>query len=685
MDVSILKKILFIGLLSVSRIYAATTSAPNPVIDPFVVVNLHEDTQIETLLTTVTCTDNGVGSTGTCTTCNIVREQPSGAPFRCWKKYTYSEFNVYYVAGQANSALSYRNIAKSYFLDIQCVAADGSTDTQTLEVDIQPNQAPFITDFPGVSRTLDASITAVDTTIYTLLVRDNESDPLTYTMYTEPTVDYFQIDTNTGIISTAKDLKTAVEPVVAIKVNVTDGTNIVGPFTITTTINNLNTRPSFTNLPTNITIYETAASGERLIRLTTTDPDIYNTLTPVFTVNPGTDQYKFSYEQGSGYLRLSTTATGQNVLDAETTSYYNISFLVNDGYLDSVGQYINLFVLNVNEPPQFNEAIFYCNIYESQVYASFCDLGLTVTDPESDTITDIFLLSGNNSERFRYDDANKRFGFNTEYDIDNGVYPNTAVLTIAAVDSNAATGTSQVQVTILDQNDNTPTFANTLSAFSISEGLALGSLGSITATDGDLTSPNNAVTYSQVGGSSALLPYVTVLSSGEVRYTNTFDSSLHGTTYFALVEAKDGGTPQRSSTGTVAVSFVTTTSTTTTTTTTTTATTTTATTTTTQAPGYFDEPANVAIFTCFMIILFIALFIGLYFLYRWYTTGHCCGQSSVKRKRVEPYDEYGNKRDRDPIYDDDDYYVYDRPASTSYVKIGGVNNVRALPSPKPRF
>ena len=54
-------------------------------------------------------------------------------------------------------------------------------------------------------------------------------------------------------------------------------------------------------------------------------------------------------------------------LDAQTTNYYNISCLINDGYLDSVGEYIELYVLNVNEPPQFNEQFYSCTMYESKV------------------------------------------------------------------------------------------------------------------------------------------------------------------------------------------------------------------------------------------------------------------------------------------------------------------------------
>ncbi len=40
----------------------------------------------------------------------------------------------------------------------------------------------------------------------------------------------------TGAITTAKDLRSAVEPVVDIKVTVSDIRNTVGPFTITSTI-----------------------------------------------------------------------------------------------------------------------------------------------------------------------------------------------------------------------------------------------------------------------------------------------------------------------------------------------------------------------------------------------------------------------------------------------------------------
>ena len=131
-----------------------------------------------------------------------------------------------------------------------------------------------------------------------------------------------------------------------------------------------------------------------------------------------------------------------------------------------------------------------------QAGVSTCDLGLTVTDPELNTIPTLELLAGNNSERFRYDRVSNKLTFNVDYDVDNNNMPTNVILTIYAVDSVMATGTAKIEINIQDANDNMCDFGSQQTAqFTVDQGTPLQTLGSFVASDGDLTSPNNRVKF----------------------------------------------------------------------------------------------------------------------------------------------------------------------------------------------
>ncbi|XP_041362004.1 uncharacterized protein LOC121377974 [Gigantopelta aegis] len=172
-------------------------------------------------------------------------------------------------------------------------------------------------------------------------------------------------------VKTIRDLRYSVYDTVLVKTNVSDGKLTTGPYTTTIRMINLNSRPQFTNLPVNLTIPENAVGGQTIIVVSYNDPDLFSTLAPVFTIDPVSEAYKFVYEQNSRRIKLATVPSGATLLDAENTQVYNISGLLNDGFLDSVGEYILLTVLNVNEPPVFNEELYYCSLVEPTVSSNY--------------------------------------------------------------------------------------------------------------------------------------------------------------------------------------------------------------------------------------------------------------------------------------------------------------------------
>ncbi|XP_012943267.1 cadherin-related family member 1 [Aplysia californica] len=612
--------LLYLGSLC---LHVAEGQTP-PVFNPFTApVNIHEDTKIETSLVDVDCTDPTDGHN---CLCNVRSSVPANAPFEVFKKNSATVFSVYYLGVSNAQGLDFQS-QRTYFLTIRCddEFGDGFTD-RVLEVDVQQNQHPIITNtnYPTDTLPLDTTTPVVPMDeLYTVTATDPEDDTLSYSITTTPTVDYFTMGLQDGIISAAVDLRTATEDRILIVASVTDGRNVVNDFEIFVTISNLNTRPVITNLPETLSINEDALSGDLLITLTLEDPDIFvPQLIPVCTVDPDAEQYKFTYETGTRRLRLSTLASGAVPVDYERINLYLITCVVSDGYLDSVDDVLTLNIENINEPPEFDEIAYYCDMDESDIGVSSCDLNAVIIDPESDTITSISFLSGNNSDRFRYDRSTSRVSFNVNYDIDNNNMPTSVVLQLQAVDVHGEASTRPVYINIQDVNDNTCDF-NSLATFSIDQGTSLGSLGTLVATDDDTTSPNNVVSFEVTNAIPAdSFNFLAVYPDGQISYTRLIPEANHGTSYSLIVQCKDGGSPQRTAEGAVVISFQTTT--TTSTTTTTTSTTTTSTTTTTVAPSTdpFDDDSFVALFATFMTLLILGLLVGLYFLMR---MCGCCG------------------------------------------------------------
>ncbi|KAK6960243.1 cadherin-related family member 1, partial [Biomphalaria glabrata] len=390
-------------LVSVSfLIIADAQTLNNPQITPFTrPYNIHEDTIVETQIVEVVCTNPGDACL-----CNLKYTDPLGGPFTVWKKTSLSKFYVYYTGVAQGGKLSFKN-NPTYFLTIECRNELGTNTSEVvLEIDIQQNQAPVITNikYPRDSIVLDAMRPYVPgDNFYQVTATDAESDALTFSITTNPSVNYFTIDASEGYINIAKDLRSATVKNILITASVTDGVNIVNNFEIAVNLTSLNTRPSITNLPATVKFPETTPAGTTLITLTLQDPDIFDaTLVPTCSVVPNGEEYKFTYESGTRKLKLTTLVNTQITLPLDYESYnqYKITCVFSDGFLDSQNDTLTLNVENVNEAPTFDETIYYCDLYESGPGVSTCDLDAVIIDPDGDTISTIGFLTSNNNNRF---------------------------------------------------------------------------------------------------------------------------------------------------------------------------------------------------------------------------------------------------------------------------------------------
>uniref|UniRef100_A0A2C9KP40 Cadherin domain-containing protein n=1 Tax=Biomphalaria glabrata TaxID=6526 RepID=A0A2C9KP40_BIOGL len=650
-------------LVSIDQAYGQVTISNFPTS-----FEIHEKNTSQYYFKDITCT-----SVDKICICNMIKSDPTGGPFDVWLNGKSSTtYGLYYVGANNGKALDYSSVP-TYKLTIEC--RDGtSTNKATIEVevDIIPNIMPKITNakYPQDSVQLDAfTVTATGSTIYTVTAYDADGDALTCSMKTSPVVSYFKImttSTSTCEIQTTIDMRTATEANVALTVSVTDGRATVSNFVIDVTTD-LNARPDITNLPKTVSLIEDATGGTLITALTLTD-DVISTRC---TVNPSAEAYKFRFDS-SNRIWLENLPNGALPLDFETTDKYTITCLATDGYLESLNDVLTIQVINKNEPPVFDEIAYYCDLYEGSAGVSSCSIDASVTDPEKDSILSVNFISGNNSNRFRYDKSSSTISFNVDYDIDQATgYPENVVLQLEAKDRYGATSTAPVYIKVHDINDNTCDFgASSTKVFTANQGTKLGSLGNIYAVDNDKTAPNNEVTYEVIQAlPSDSTNYISAYSDGSIAYIGIIPEENSGKTYSLVVKCKDGGSPQRTAVSTVVLSYQTTTSSSTTSTTTT-ATTTTATasstTSSSSSSNIFDNSAFVGVFALLMTLLILGLLVGLYFLLKYCGVFGACsggaasqgvaGQSASgasrnlcgdnfccsKQKQVEPVDDYIN-------------------------------------------
>ncbi|KAH9488398.1 hypothetical protein Btru_063313 [Bulinus truncatus] len=619
-----------------------------------------EKTVTQTLVTRIECT-----STDHYCICNLAKIDPAGGPFDVWLNGG-AIYGVYFVGTNNGKPLSYVTVP-SYKLTVECLNGAGNeSDFADLEIDVKPNAIPVITNakYPhDVIKLASTTPVLPGTDIYTVTGSDADGDILSCTLTTTPAVNYFKIissGTTDCVIQTTVDLRSVTEPNVKLTVSMSDGRSAVNNFDIDV-ITDVNTRPDIINLPVNVTVPEDAASETVIAQMVFRDPDWYvSQMTPTCTVVPNSEQYKFKIDTANR-IKLSTLSNGAHPLDYESTTQYTITCTVTDGYLESKNEVLTVNVANVNEPPEFDETAYYCDLDESSAGGSSCDLNALITDPEGDPITSVGFLNGNNSNRFRYDRSTSTITFNVDYDVDQSAMPENVVLQLEARDRYGAARTVPVYIKVHDINDNTCDFGpRSTNTFPANQGTPLGSLGNIIATDNDRTSPNNRVTYEVIQALPAdSTNYIAAFSDGSLSYIGLIPEQNHGKSYSLLVKCKDGGSPQRTAVGTVVLTYQTTTSSTTTTTTTTTTTSPAPTTpaATTPKPGddVFDHPAFVGVFALLMALLGLGLLAALYFLLRY--CGQCgrCGLGAgagegagerfgdnfccPKKKKVEPVDD----------------------------------------------
>ncbi|CAL1539857.1 unnamed protein product [Lymnaea stagnalis] len=475
---------------------------------------------------------------------------------------------------------------------------------RTLNVVVTTNSPPKFSNPATSTVTISAKSTPQFSQIDKAVYADPEHDAVTFTMTSNPNLGYFTVGAGDGVITAAVDMQTATSLTHTLTVSASDSYNTVSPaFTVYVIITDQNKAPQMTGLPTTVFLLEDSLAGGVIVGLGTMD-DTSKGLSPTCSSTYSPDNVKFTYDSGSDSLVVKY----DNAFDYETKSSFTITCTVTDGYLSSPGDdTLTLIITDVNEPPAFDKAEYYCALNEGAVGATSCSLNAVITDPEDVTVGSVFFLPDKDGKRFSYTQSSGIVTFSVNYDVDTGTLPTDANLTLAAVDSGGLTSTVTVVVHVNDINDNS-CVTDSIKLFKADQFTPLSQIGTFSGADSDLTSPNNEVHFEVTSASPASASnHIYVARNGEIFYANKFDSADDGTSFNVYVRCVDAGSPRTTSTTTVVMTYseVVTTSTTTASTTTVT--------TTTAAPekDLWDYQEFKALFGTMMAVIGLAALLGI--------------------------------------------------------------------------
>ncbi|KAI8521410.1 hypothetical protein Bbelb_011640 [Branchiostoma belcheri] len=122
----------------------------------------------------------------------------------------------------------------------------------------------------------------------------------------------------------------------------------------------------------------------------------------------------------------------------------------------------------------------------------------------------------------------------------------TTVLTVNATDDDTDPANTMVNITVTDVNDNAPEFTQDVYEVEVNETAAVGvQVVTVTATDND-SGDNGNITYTIISGNQNMTFAIDEVS-GEITLQTKLDYDQGKKSYQLVVEAKDAGTPVRTS------------------------------------------------------------------------------------------------------------------------------------------
>ncbi|WAR26918.1 FAT1-like protein, partial [Mya arenaria] len=502
---------------------------------------LDENVATSTSVLTVTATDTDAGASGTFTFSVIMG---TGS----------SLFTVASSTGviTTTGTIDYETLS-TYDLVVQAIDGGTSPLSSTCFVRISINDMNDNTPvFPSSSLTVSITeSSAVGTAVATAAATDDDSvtgnnNIIVYSFSTASAK--FSIDSSTGSITTIDTLDRETAASYTLVVYATDqGSNPqqnTGSVTYTVVLNDENDNdPVVQNIPYDTTIAEDATLNTAAFTISVTDADENENAYLTYSLTSGNTNSDFSIDSGSGLLQV------VNTLDRETTDVYYLEVTIVDAGAVPRSAIVTATVtvsdVNDNYPIfQPDPTTTYSFSVSEQVPSGSSVDSVSATDADINTNGAVtfyvaYFLAGD-SNHFVIDSSSGAIATAATLDRET---QDTYVLVVRAIDGGTSpkTATATVSITILDYNDNTPSYSQTLYTGTVTENVAAGtSILTVSIDDLDINM-NSAITLS-IADSTADM-YIAADSITYILSVKTPIDRETVSSFDFVLTATDGGTP----------------------------------------------------------------------------------------------------------------------------------------------
>ncbi|XP_071362567.1 protocadherin Fat 3 [Trachinotus anak] len=389
----------------------------------------------------------------------------------------------------------------------------------------------------------------IGTTVLQVFAQDQDSEKNAIVRYQilsdiYNSSDYFHIDSNSGLVFTARLLDYELVQRYNFIVRATDSGEpaLSSDVSVTVTVTDTNDNPpNFSQTLYEAFVSELAPRGHFVTCVQASDADICDAHRLRYSILSGNERMTFMMEPDTGVLSLSNKRRQGMKLS------YQLNVSVSDGVFTNTAQVI-VRVLGANlYSPVFSQRFYLAEVQENAPPGSKV-IQVRATDEDSGLFGQITYSFINDLGKTQFTiDADGVISTLQKLDRENPLNKDM-VLTVMALDGGGRASFCTVRVVLADENDNAPQFRAVEYRMSIKANVAKGSLVTqIQATDPDAGS-NGRITYSLY--SEARLSLVDVLEvepdSGWMMTKSTVDH-LQGTVLSFFVKATDCGSPAKHS------------------------------------------------------------------------------------------------------------------------------------------
>ena len=448
-----------------------------------------------------------------------------------------------------------REIVSSFSLVVQ--ASDGGTPrrrtTANVEItvtDINDNAPNFLQDPYSTQIREDISIpfNILQAVASDIDEQGNPNSELVYSITGGNDEGMFAINASTGQIQAVRSLDFETTPSYTLNLTVMDRGNppLSDVTNATIALININEDPPMLSGSQVVEISELASISSIVAVFNALDPD-NNTVT--FAIDSGNDENKFAIGENNGMITLIDS------LDYENTTNYLLQISASDGEQNTTAM-LNVTVLDENEfSPVFQgETAF--SVDEELPDETLVGTVLATDDDGDPANTEVTYSFVQSSNYFTIDRISGEIRTNGVLDremLARVFIPPASQISLDVTARDSATPsrqtTTSITITLMDINDNSPSFADDAYENSLLENLPAGQIVfQVSATDSDLGS-NAQISYSFALNENTEDTSLFMIDSGAglISTTGPLDCERQ-TSYSFTITAADGGTPSRNST-----------------------------------------------------------------------------------------------------------------------------------------